>query len=274
MEKTTAQSVNTFYQEYMFGALRETFPPFDKIGFFNLGYWKGVADSIELAQINLIETLIGFLEPKSGVVLDVACGKGASSKYLTKYFDSKSVTGINISEKQLEVCKVIAPECNFRLMDATKLEFDDLSVDHVMCIEAAIHFDTRRKFFEECYRVLKKGGRLAASDILCDYDALENNINGSKSIPERLKGAFIAAHPRENYLPSLDAYTQMLLSIGFSYVRVEDSTEFSIRALENHWIRRAEKEFARTRDYDALKEIMSAAQPKVVTAGCMVYGIK
>jgi len=274
MERATLESVNTYYEEYMFGSLREAFP-IDKIGFFNLGYWKGVEDSIEMAQINLIETLVSFFINTNGTILDVACGKGASTKFLTKYFLPGNITGINISQRQLEICELIAPECSFKLMDATKLEFPDSSIDNVLCIEAAIHFATRRQFLQEAYRILEPGGRLAMSDLLCDYDALENSIKNAEEIPERFKESFVAAVPKENYLQDLDAYREMLLKAGFRYVRVEDSTELSTRALENYEIKRAEREFQRTRNYLALDSIMKAArQARVVTAGCMVYAIK
>src|SRR2546423_1096088 len=116
MEEVGVKLLNEYYDRCMFSGNDVII---DKIGFFNTGYWKGVeGGSIELAQINLIEFLVNFLTNREGNVLDVACGKGASSKFLTKYFNGERVTGINSSEKQLEVCRAIAPECTFRLMDA------------------------------------------------------------------------------------------------------------------------------------------------------------
>jgi DNA-binding transcriptional LysR family regulator len=44
------------------------------------GYWKGIqTDSLEVAQITLIETLLTFITNKDGNILDLACGLGASS---------------------------------------------------------------------------------------------------------------------------------------------------------------------------------------------------
>src|SRR5258708_7877304 len=145
METSALETVNEFYDQGLMLAEQD----FDKIGFFNLGYWKDVEDSVEIAQINLIETLVSSFNTGEANVLDVACGKGASSKFLTKYFDPAAVTGINISERQLQICRAIAPRCNFKLMDATKLEFSDASFDNVLCIEAAQHFMTRHRFLEQ-----------------------------------------------------------------------------------------------------------------------------
>src|SRR5690349_15026282 len=139
-------AIDRYYNDFIFRSDSETslYHWFDTIGFLNRGYWKGGEDSAEIAQLNLIETLASFLS-KGGNVLDVACGKGASAKFLTKYFTPAGISGINISENQLRICKAVAPECSFHLMDATELSFSDSSFDNVICIEAATHFLTRQK---------------------------------------------------------------------------------------------------------------------------------
>jgi MPBQ/MSBQ methyltransferase len=218
---------------------------FDKIGFMNVGHWQGIADnSIEKAQINLVESLISFFYNTGGSVLDVTCGKGASSKFLTKYFDARQITGINISERQLETCRVIAPECNFRLMDATSLDFGNSSFDNLLCIEAAFHFLTRQNSLRSQSGV-KPSGRLAMFDVLFDYDVLETLFDGEDD--------YIA--PRDNFLPNLDAYRDSLLQAGFSYVRVDDCTDITSRAACSYVIGREQQEFGRTHDPAALELI-------------------
>jgi ubiquinone/menaquinone biosynthesis C-methylase UbiE len=252
MDMVNIEAVNDYYDRIMFG--RNTLQ--NKIGFLNVGYWKGVNDSMEVAQINLIETLTKFFSRTDGNVLDVACGKGASSKFLTKYFLPRNITGINISDRQLDACKVWAEECRFIRMDATQLEFPDLSYDNILCIEAAFHFATRERFFCEAHRVLTKGGRLAMSDILFGKEA-------AKSFPWIIE---------ENYLPNVESYRDRLLAAGFEYVRVEDSTEFATSAAFRVVAERLEHDFDDLdlrRDYqDMLK--FAAAQPIC----CMVYAIK
>jgi MPBQ/MSBQ methyltransferase len=256
MSKSTAEVVNDLYDNRWFSGSRLDF---DKIGFHNIGHWKGISGSIEIAQLNLIETMVAFFINKDGNILDVACGTGASTKFLTKYFQARGITGINISKKQLEVAKAVAPECEFKLMNATNLEFPDSSIDNVLCIEAAFHFMTRLSFFEEAYRVLKPGGRLALSDFLYDHERGE------------LKGFPPAAFPKENYLPNLDAYRANLKSAGFRYVRVEDSTEVNMNALNEHLITKQERD-ARA-DIESLQTMVNrVANP--VTVCCMAYAIK
>jgi cyclopropane fatty-acyl-phospholipid synthase-like methyltransferase len=38
--------------------------------------------------------------------------------------------------------------------------------DGIISVEAAFHFQSRRAFFDECYRVLRRGGVLSISDIV------------------------------------------------------------------------------------------------------------
>jgi MPBQ/MSBQ methyltransferase len=260
MERSLSKNINAFY-DGLADSKSDMLVHFDKIGFLNIGYWKGVEDSAEIAQINLIEQLVRFFSNKTGNVLDVACGKGASTKFLTKYFDPKGIVGINVAERQLELCKLIAPECDFRLMDATRLEFLDSSFDNILCIEAALHFSTRNRFLEEAYRVLKPSGRLAMLDFLCDYDQLNNK--------------YAEMLPRENYLPDLEAYRGRLAKIGFKYVRLEDCTEFTIKAAADYVMRKVEREFGTRSDSEILQDLQCATMPaQFLFSGAMIYAIK
>ena len=59
---------------------------FESTGFWNNGYWDADTLTAGEASENLMERLLEFLPDRSGVVLDVACGYGATTRHLLRHF--------------------------------------------------------------------------------------------------------------------------------------------------------------------------------------------
>ncbi|HUW72183.1 MAG TPA: methyltransferase domain-containing protein [Candidatus Humimicrobiaceae bacterium] len=94
-------------------------------------------------------------------ILDVGCGNGRLLKILK---DKKiKYTGVDVSEKLLEIAKKRYPQNNFLVADNLNLPFLDNNFDKVFSV-AVLHTipseDLRKKAISELKRVLKPGGLL------------------------------------------------------------------------------------------------------------------
>jgi MPBQ/MSBQ methyltransferase len=184
--------------------------------YFNYGYWEPGIQDQAAASDNLVAKLLEMIPEKTGKILDVACGRGASTRHLLRYYEPTEITATNISSNQLERAAQIARGCTLRVMDAASMDFPDESFDNLLCVEAAFHFDTRDGFYREALRVLKPGGRLVTSDIL--------GPRGS----QRIIPANTVLTPGE--------LRDHLYRAGFEKVQVTDATEQCWKSFRRHLV--------------------------------------
>jgi SAM-dependent methyltransferase len=180
-------------------------------GFYNFGYWATGAASQREASEALVDALLERLPKKTGRILDVACGLGASTRRLLLSYPPEAVTAINISAAQVVMARHNAPGARVLQMDAAKLAFADESFDAVICTEAAFHFDTRSAFLAEAFRVLKPGGALVMSDIL--FRGVTSPVSDRLGVP------------KANLVADIASYRALFGTAGFQGIKVEDATD-------------------------------------------------
>jgi len=183
----------------------------ESVGIANHGYWEDTTRSERQACDNLLDRLFALAPDSAGSILEVACGRGETTRYLMKLYPAERVTAIDVSETRLETARAGLPGVTFRRMDATRLEFPDDTFDTVICVEAAYRFEPRSRFLQEALRVLKPGGRLLLADLLCER--WTETTGGT-------------AHPDEHARDPKD-YETLLARAGFEPHRVVDATEES-----------------------------------------------
>ncbi len=99
-------------------------------------------------------------------VLDAGCGTGAVLELLSKKYPDKEYTGIDISEKMIEVAsKKGLKNARFVRGDCENLPFENESFDTVICSQSFHHYTDPQGFFNSVSRVLKNGGRLILRDM-------------------------------------------------------------------------------------------------------------
>ncbi|MGC8533220.1 MAG: class I SAM-dependent methyltransferase [Candidatus Parvarchaeum sp.] len=117
-----------------------------------------------------LDLLISMLDlKKSYKVLDVGTGPG----FVAFEISGKVAIslGLDINEHMLEIAVRKAENEDYNNVifvrgDALSMPFPDNVFDAVTCRRVAHHIKEKRKFIEEVWRVLKKGGKFGITDLL------------------------------------------------------------------------------------------------------------
>jgi arsenite methyltransferase len=145
-------------------------------------------------------------EIKDGdTVLDLGCGAGFDAFLAARRVGSGKVIGVDMTPAMLEKAKENAAKygvenVEFKLGDIEELPIADESIDIVISNCVINLAPDKDRVFSEAYRVLKKGGRLFASDIVL----LEELSPEQKSNPELLSGCVAGALVKDDYISKLE----------------------------------------------------------------------
>jgi ubiquinone/menaquinone biosynthesis C-methylase UbiE len=123
--------------------------------------YRGDDDTAEQYDRWLAELLNRL--PVRGHVLDIGCGCGVPvARYLTAA--GHEVTGVDISDVQIERARSLVPGATFIRADATALELPPETFDAVVCLYALIHMplDRQPRLIHSIARWLRPGGWLLA----------------------------------------------------------------------------------------------------------------
>jgi ubiquinone/menaquinone biosynthesis C-methylase UbiE len=135
-----------------------------EINFFNTYYESGY----DVFQEKTYRKVIGYIlkllpNVNNKVLLEIGCGSGAFTKYLSNLNFNK-IYAIDISSKLIEYAKRKKyKNVEFFVCDAEEICFiKDSSIDIVVCFAVLHHFPNREKVLKEIKRVLRPEGVLFA----------------------------------------------------------------------------------------------------------------
>lgn len=134
-------------------------------------FLDGEGERIDLNSVGLPEFMNHIQRYKfaakfaSGKVLDMACGIGYGSFYLSTKTEIHSVCGVDISANPIKYAKETFQKnnLNFEISDATQTTFPNSSFDSIISLETAEHIKDLDSYFKEILRLLKSSGVLILS---------------------------------------------------------------------------------------------------------------
>jgi SAM-dependent methyltransferase len=136
---------------------------------------------LDVAQQRLMRSAARLLDVGArDRVLDVGCGRGATAHDLALANPGAEVVGIDLLPENVTAGEILyghTPNLSLRVADAEALPLGDASVDRVLCLEAAFHFD-RDAFLREAGRVLRPGGRLVVIDFVWRSSSSRQALDG------------------------------------------------------------------------------------------------
>ncbi len=98
--------------------------------------------------------------PPGAKILDVGCGSGRDCKFFSQ--EGFKVTGIDRSEKLLEIARIAAPRAKFYSADIRHLSFEKNMFDGIWSCASIVHIshNEMQQVFNSFYSILKPQGVL------------------------------------------------------------------------------------------------------------------
>jgi tocopherol O-methyltransferase len=210
------------------------------------------------AQIDLNEEFLAWGEVTAAAqILDAGCGIGGSSLYLAERYQAH-VVGITLSPVQAQraseraAAAGLSAQTEFHVADAQNTPFEDQRFDLIWSMESGEHMPDKQAFVQECYRLLKPGGRfLMATWCHRPTDSLAGPLTAEEQ--RLLEGIYrLYALP---YVISLPEYEAIAADCGFQHIRTADWST----AVAPFWDRVIESVFS----WDAITGLLKAGWPTI-----------
>jgi microcystin synthetase protein McyJ len=193
-------------------------------GFLSFGYWDDTTLDYEYAVKQLLDRILSREKPlNKGTILNVACGYGSETFTIYERLLPNKIIAVDITDAHIEFAqhkaekRGLSDRISFEKIDACNIPLKEQSVDYIIGVEGPAHFNTREKFLNNAYVVLRSEGVLLLSDILVNRDVV------SKTFLNRRIGKFSARHwymPRQNWI-SITELQIMLEKIGYTQITIE-----------------------------------------------------
>ncbi len=146
----------------------------DKNMNYSSGVYRTKLESLDTAQelkMDQIAHVTGLT--KGGRVLDVGCGWSGPALYFAENYGC-DITGINLSKSQREhglnwaKARNLEDRISIDVCNVANMPYEPESFDQIMFLESIIHMPDKEKIFQDCFKLLKPGGRIFVQE--SNYD--------------------------------------------------------------------------------------------------------
>ena len=154
-------------------------------------------------------------------VLDLGSGAGMDCFVAAlSVTETGDVMGVDMTTAQIEKARRLAEESGFhnvyvRNGHIESLEFEDESFDAVVSNGVINLSPEKQKVFEEAYRVLNPGGRLALADIVSE-----------RQLPDGIKSDADLWAACIGGASQVDSYTETIEAASFDVVQLRENTDY------------------------------------------------
>ncbi len=135
--------------------------------------YRSKDDTLMQSQTNLTDYCVSKLPSLKGKkVLDIGCGNGVQSIYLSNNYSPEHVIGVDINSDSISIAKDEKKNNKIKKVDfyidnaQDLINIKDNSIDVIVNIESAFHYPDKKSFIKEVSRVLKPNGHFLIADIL------------------------------------------------------------------------------------------------------------
>jgi ubiquinone/menaquinone biosynthesis C-methylase UbiE len=163
--------------------------------------WEVSAESKVVAGIFIKE----LIAQDSSLILDLACGRGVLRDYFYSNIPKARVVYIDKAFAMVKGLKEAYPDEFAVRGEGENIPFSENKFDVVIIFNSFPHFTDKEKAISECYRVLRKGGRL---------------IIGHSMTPREINQLHRDVGPEvaEHQLPRKDVFVRMFKKCGFENI--------------------------------------------------------
>jgi len=164
-------------------------------------------------------------------ILEVGCGRGTISLYLSKYLNL-DVTLLDSDRNAIEIAKKqfnkYGQKGEFVISNVINIPFDEGSFDAVVSIGLAEHFDILDDIFKEQLRVLKPGGVMISLNIPKKFSIqfLNTVMRFLKKIFGFYKEPITSDYYRNSY--SVKEYIHSAENVGFKNISITPVCPFAL----------------------------------------------